>query len=57
MGSSTLQVSALSSLEASSPRRFQCIIIMGSSIGGQWNCPLYRGGVRARAFEDFTVSM
>ena len=50
MGSSTLgtaQVSALRSSEASSPRRFKSISIMGSSIGGSGTVR-FRGGVRAR---------
>ena len=50
MGSSALgtaQVSALRSSEASSPRRFQCFSIMGSSIGGSGTVRS-RGGVRAR---------
>jgi hypothetical protein len=40
-------VSALRSSEASSPRRFQCISIMGSSIGGSGTVRS-RGGVRSR---------
>ena len=43
----TVDVSALQSSEASSPRRFKCISIMGSSIGGSGSVRS-RGGVRCR---------
>ena len=43
----TADVSALQSSEASSPRRFKCISIMGSSIGGSGSVRS-RGGVHRR---------